>query len=246
MEPPYTEEYLKHIDDGLGCTYDGKTYTAYEATQMQRRVERQIRAQKRLRDAYKAAGLTKDTDAANIKLRRLNTKYKEFSKAAGLPEQKERLKVRYQDYARPIVRIEKSAEIEEKVGESCAAVQPIGKIDIQKYSAVSSNIRTDEVIITEERIRHIKERHPNDFELYSRYIEKMLLQPQYILEDSVPNTAIILQEFAENNENFRLVLKLAVEGDETYKKNSVITFLKISKKKFDKYIRNKKILYKSE
>lgn len=93
MEPPYTEEYLKHIDDGLGCTYDGKTYTAYEATQMQRRVERQIRAQKRLRNAYKAAGLTKDADAANIKLRRLNTKYKEFSAAAGLPEQPERMRV---------------------------------------------------------------------------------------------------------------------------------------------------------
>ncbi len=102
MEPPYTEEYLKHIDDGLGCTYDGKTYTAYEATQMQRRVERQIRAQKRLRNAYKAAGLTKDADAANIKLRRLNTKYKEFSAAAGLPEQPERMRVLYAESAKAV------------------------------------------------------------------------------------------------------------------------------------------------
>lgn len=64
---------------------------------MQRRLERQIRKQKRLRDAYKSAGLTEDAEAANIKLRRLNTKYKEFSKAAGLPEQRERLKVLYTD-----------------------------------------------------------------------------------------------------------------------------------------------------
>lgn len=64
---------------------------------MQRRVERQIRKQTRLRDAYKAAGLTEDAQTANIKLRRLNAKYKEFSKAAGLPEQRERLKVLYTD-----------------------------------------------------------------------------------------------------------------------------------------------------
>lgn len=96
-ERTYTDEKLQHIDDGLGCTFDGKTYTAYEATQMQRRVERQIRAQKRLANAYKAAGLTDDAAAANAKLRRLGAKYKAFSKAAGLPEQRERLKVLYGD-----------------------------------------------------------------------------------------------------------------------------------------------------
>lgn len=94
-ERTYTDEQLAHIDDGLGCEYDSKKYTAYEATQMQRSIERQIRKQKRLRDAYKAAGLKDDETTANIKLRRLNAKYREFSKAAGLPEQKERLKVLY-------------------------------------------------------------------------------------------------------------------------------------------------------
>lgn len=94
-ERTYTDEQLEHIDDGLGCTFDGKTYTAYEATQMQRRVERQIRAQKRLKNGYKAANLTDDATAANAKLHRLNAKYREFSKAAGLPEQKERTMVLY-------------------------------------------------------------------------------------------------------------------------------------------------------
>ena len=92
-ERTYTDERLAHIDDGLGCTFDGKTYTAYEATQMQRRLERQIRAQKRLKNAYKSAGLSEDATAANIKLRRLNDKYREFSREAGLPEQRERIKV---------------------------------------------------------------------------------------------------------------------------------------------------------
>ena len=94
-ERTYTDEQLEHIDDGLGCTFDGKTYTAYEATQMQRRIERQIRAQKKLRNAYKEAGISEDATAANIKLRRLNAEYSRFSKAAGLPGQPERTKVFY-------------------------------------------------------------------------------------------------------------------------------------------------------
>ena len=41
------------------------------------------------------AGMTEEEQAVNIKLRRLNAKYKAFSKAAGLPEQRERMKVLY-------------------------------------------------------------------------------------------------------------------------------------------------------
>nr|DAI21741.1 MAG TPA: minor capsid protein [Caudoviricetes sp.] len=94
-ERTYTDEQLEHIDDGLGCTFDGKTYTAYEATQMQRRVERTIRKLKREKAAYKAAGLHGDETAVSIRLQRLNSKYKAFSAAAGLPEQPERMKVLY-------------------------------------------------------------------------------------------------------------------------------------------------------
>lgn len=94
-ERTYTDEQLAHIDDGLGCTFEGKTYTAYEATQMQRRVERTIRKLKREKAAYKDAGLTEEEQAVNIRLRRVNAKYTAFSKAAGLPEQRERMKVLY-------------------------------------------------------------------------------------------------------------------------------------------------------
>lgn len=122
----------------------------------------------------------------------------------------------------------------------------IGKIDKKKYCVVSDQIRTSEVIITDERIAHIKARHPNDFERYSGYMADMLEHPGYILKDHTPNTAVILQEFSDGEEHFRLVLKLAVVGDDLYKKNSVITFLKINDKTYRKYLRNKKILYSAE
>lgn len=94
-ERTYTDEQLEHIDDDLGCEFDGKKYTAYEATQMQRRVERTIRKLKREKAAYRAAGLKGDAMALNTRLHRLSTKYKAFSAAAGLPEQRERMKVLY-------------------------------------------------------------------------------------------------------------------------------------------------------
>lgn len=94
-ERTYTNEKLEHIDDGLGCTFDGKAYTAYEATQMQRRVEREVRKLKREKAAYRAAGLKGDAMALNTRLHRLSTKYKAFSAAAGLPEQRERMRVLY-------------------------------------------------------------------------------------------------------------------------------------------------------
>lgn len=122
----------------------------------------------------------------------------------------------------------------------------ICKIDIEIYRCVTPFIKTSEVVLTEERVSHIREHHPNDFERYSKYIVDMIKRPQYILDDLVPNTAVIVQEFQEAGECFRLVLKIAVAEDWEDKKNSVITFMKISEKKFRKYLRNKKILYKSE
>ena len=94
-ERTYTDEQLEHIDDDLGCEFDGKKYTAYEATQEQRRVEREVRKLKREKAAYKAAGLREEERTVNIRLRRLNAKYKAFSAEAGLPEQRERMKVLY-------------------------------------------------------------------------------------------------------------------------------------------------------
>lgn len=45
-----------------------------------------------------------------------------------------------------------------------ADVHIVGKIDKNIYKCITTDIVTDEVIITDERIQHIKERHPNDYE----------------------------------------------------------------------------------
>lgn len=151
-ERTYTDEQLQHIDDGLGCEYDGKKYTAYEATQMQRRIERTIRKQKRLKNAYETAGLTGDATTANIKLRRLNAKYKEFSKAAGLPEQRERLKVLYGDEKSEAAAQELKAKHQSEAEQ--AALQNEKNIAILKEKIASGEIST--VIRPQVQARHIE------------------------------------------------------------------------------------------
>ena len=122
------------------------------------------------------------------------------------------------------------------------------KLNRELYKVVTEDIRTDEVIITDERIKHIQERHPNDYERFSRYLSEIIQNPDYIIRDERPNTATILKEFPanENSEHFRIALRLATSRDPVHYKNSIITFLKIRQKEWDRMIRNKEILYKSE
>ena len=93
-ERTYTDEQLANIDPPP-FEYEGRWYTAYGATQKMRQIEATVRSVKRSKVGYEACGATEKATAANIRLRRLNSKYKEFSEAAGLPMQKERMKVLY-------------------------------------------------------------------------------------------------------------------------------------------------------
>lgn len=113
MERTYTDEELANIDPPP-FEYEGRTYTAYEATQKQREIERTIRKWKRRKEAYEAAGLEEDATAAGARIRRMEQKYKKFSKAAGLPEQKDRMNVQYPGQ---LTDIKKFAPLKEYQGE---------------------------------------------------------------------------------------------------------------------------------
>lgn len=126
-------------------------------------------------------------------------------------------------------------------------VHSVGKINRDIYKCITEDIVTDEVIITDERIMHVKERHPNDFERYCEYLREVVENPDYIIESNKPNTALILKEFVdEKNRQFKTVLRLKTSNDNPEFKNSVITFMKINEKEWSRLIRNKQILYKKE
>lgn len=147
----------------------------------------------------------------------------------------------------PVAEPTKSAIIKPKIAENGdAAVKELCRLDIEKYRCVTERIVTDEVIITDERIAHIKERHPNDYERYYSYIPEIIQKPDYILEDSRPNTALVMKHIEEAGEHFRLTLRLVAASDNPDYKNSVITFLKVREKEWNRLVKNKRILYKHE
>lgn len=96
MEPTYSKAELETMKgENRKFTFEGKEYDGYTATQTQRQIERTIRKLKREQTAFKTAGLTDNYQAVTARIRRLNAEYKAFSEAAGLPEQRERMKVLY-------------------------------------------------------------------------------------------------------------------------------------------------------
>lgn len=126
-----------------------------------------------------------------------------------------------------------------------SSLQYIGKIDIDIYRCITSDIDTDEVIITDERIKHIKGHHPGHYEEIEPFMGIAVSDPDYILEDAA-NTGLILKQVDDEKVRMHIVLKVHTSTDIKGYKNSIISAWKISESRWNSYLRNKKILYNRE
>ena len=126
-------------------------------------------------------------------------------------------------------------------------VYKIGKIDREIYKCITEDIRTDEVIITDERIEHIRERRGDEF--YARYsslFDEILRTPDYIFREKREHTALVCKRIVEDEKYVNLVLRIAIETDNPEYKNSIITAIGESEKRFAQRLRNNIVLYKNE
>ena len=94
-KPSYTQEQLendrkKNIE---GCVIDGKKYTLYEVTQLQRKIETELRKNKDMQIIAKASGNKELVRESQQKITQLTNKYREISKISGLPTKLERARV---------------------------------------------------------------------------------------------------------------------------------------------------------
>ena len=119
----------------------------------------------------------------------------------------------------------------------------VGRIDRDMLDRIFPSATTDEVVITEERIEHIKTRHPGVYERYQSYMRSIVENPAYILEDNRPNTIALLGIFTEAEKQFMLIVRLHTAKDPEEHRNSVITFMRLSQKRYKEYLTNKKVLY---
>lgn len=97
-KPSYIPEQLQEIinKNNEGFEFEGEHYTNYEGTQLQRKLELEIRKQKDLQIIAKASNnedLKFDIDNAQNSIDKLMKKYKELSKASGLPTYYDRMRV---------------------------------------------------------------------------------------------------------------------------------------------------------
>lgn len=94
-KPEYTQEQLDKInaDNEKGFMMDGKHYTMYEGTQIQRRIETEVRKQKDRQIAAHAMGDSETVGNCQRKISQLNQKYKEICQVSGLQPKKARMTV---------------------------------------------------------------------------------------------------------------------------------------------------------
>ena len=249
---------------------------AYELLQTQRAMERRIRAQKRKCAALHTAVKSCEDTAGKAKLqekyaqsaKRLqdqNAAYTKFCADNDLKPYHERLAVAGWDRsaastasaaARQSWTSAEAVDARQVQTQQAPPVQAppvqappvIAKLDVQRYSCVAEHIRSSDVILTEKQKEHIIERRGKEFyDKYSPYFKEIIENPDYIFKDKkYENTAIASKTISLNSKNISVVVRIAVEGDEPWRKSSVITVMCENEKRYRQRVRNNIILYKRE
>lgn len=94
-KPRYSNEELNKINEknNEGFMFEGKKYTMYQGTQLQRKIETEIRKQKDLKEIGISSGNKEIEEKATEKINKLLMKYKELSDVSGLSTRNERMKI---------------------------------------------------------------------------------------------------------------------------------------------------------
>lgn len=94
-KPQYTDKELDEIKyrNQKGFEYEGKHYSLYEGTQLQRKIETEIRKQKDIQIIGREANNNLVVLEAQDKITQLTDKYRELSKISGLPTKMQRTRV---------------------------------------------------------------------------------------------------------------------------------------------------------
>ena len=108
-------------------------------------------------------------------------------------------------------------------------------------------LNTDQVILRDERIEHIKEGHPEVVEIIKKHAKDIIESPDYILKDAIREETILCVKKLEENSNINVVIKLALEDskDKKRNKNSIITSFLMNDKRLKRELKKKECIYKN-
>lgn len=124
-------------------------------------------------------------------------------------------------------------------------VKSLGKINLEPLEKRFGKIQTSDIVVTEERLEHIKNRHPEDYGLFEKYGVDSVCNPDLVIEDMKNDgTVFMVKQLPDTNLN--VVVRVVLETDDSSLKNSVMTFYRIRQRNLNKLIRKNEILYKKE
>lgn len=119
----------------------------------------------------------------------------------------------------------------------------IGRIDREIFRCIAEDIVTEEVVMTDNQLEHILQRHPEVFPVVMDVVRDTLRDPDYIIEDKHLHTGLVVKRLETGSESLQVVLRICTSEDQPGYKNSVISCWEISERRLKNYLRNKKILY---
>ena len=121
----------------------------------------------------------------------------------------------------------------------------LGNLDPSPLISTFGHLQTTEVVVTDERIAHIKERHPEDYLLFEQYGRESILSPDILIQD-VKNVGTVFAVKRLPDTNLNVVLRLVLDTDNPDFKNSVMTFYRIREKNLKKLMQKNPVLYIKE
>lgn len=143
------------------------------------------------------------------------------------------------------VDISQESGIIESGSDEMAEITKLGTIDTQPLEKEFGKLKTNEIIVTNERIDHIKLHHPEDYALFEQFGISTVEHPDIIIKDEKNENTVFMVKKLENT-NLNVVAKLIVDTDESSYKNSVMTFYRIRNSNLKKLEKKFKTLYKRE
>ena len=129
------------------------------------------------------------------------------------------------------------------VENSEVALQNLGKLKTDYIKEFFPDVRRADVIITDERIEHLKSRHPEDYVLFLKYGKSVIEEPDTIVKDAKNERTILLIK-AIPDSNLEAVVRLSMNGDRETNENSVLSFHRLRERAAKKLIEKSEVLYK--
>lgn len=118
----------------------------------------------------------------------------------------------------------------------------IGKLNTEFLEVEFGKLATDELILTDERDAHIKERHGQDYILFHQCLYDVVEMPDIILKDSKNQNTVFYIKYIEET-HLNIVVRLSLEVECSGRKNSVITSYQLGTKTLKRLRKNNKTLY---